>query len=374
MLLTQQFLRDHPLAELSEKYAVSVRRHGKYPNLAMLKYSQINSPMAEPIVQECRGLILDEADNWRVVSFPFTKFFNHGEGHAAPIDWASAAVYDKLDGSLMTLYWYDRQWHVASSGMPDAAGGVNTAAMTFAELFWATWKSAGYQLPAAETGAIRCYMFELMTPHNRVVVPYNIPRLVLIGARSLEPGAMHEIAPETIAPGFGWEHVQSYPLNSFDACMAAVQAIDPMQGEGYVVRDGSFNRVKVKSPAYVAIAHLKEGMSGGRLLEIVRLNESSEFLSYFPEWTHAYGEVRAAFDALCAALEADYARLKDIPVQKEFAMEALKTRCSGALFAIRKGTYKSVREYFANCPLSTLEQCIGLDLTKLLPTQETQMG
>src|SRR4051812_14936403 len=74
--LTQQFLESNALEELTTRYAIKVKRHGEFPNLVMLKYDQINSPMSEPIVQECRGIILDEADNWRVVSFPFRKFFN----------------------------------------------------------------------------------------------------------------------------------------------------------------------------------------------------------------------------------------------------------------------------------------------------------
>jgi tRNA splicing ligase len=53
------------------------------------------------VVQECRGLILDESANWRIVAFPYTKFFNYGEEHAASIDWSTACVQEKLDGSLM---------------------------------------------------------------------------------------------------------------------------------------------------------------------------------------------------------------------------------------------------------------------------------
>src|SRR5689334_13224443 len=105
-LETVRFLRLHGLPELCERYKITARRHGYYPGLVQLKYSQIESPMGERIVQECRGLILDEGHDWKVIAFPYTKFFNHGEGHAAPIDWGTAKVYEKLDGSLMTLYSY----------------------------------------------------------------------------------------------------------------------------------------------------------------------------------------------------------------------------------------------------------------------------
>lgn len=61
--------------------------------------------MKEPIVQECRGLILDEAEGWRVVCMPYKKFFNFGEDCCADIDWSTAKVQEKLDGSLISLYW-----------------------------------------------------------------------------------------------------------------------------------------------------------------------------------------------------------------------------------------------------------------------------
>jgi hypothetical protein len=56
-LHTIAFLRAHGLAELEHRFAVRGVRHRAYPNLVLLKYSQIDSPMAEPVVQECRGLI-----------------------------------------------------------------------------------------------------------------------------------------------------------------------------------------------------------------------------------------------------------------------------------------------------------------------------
>jgi tRNA splicing ligase len=121
---TQEFLRARGLAALCADYKISARRHGQFSNLILLKYSQIDSPMTEPIVQQCRGLIVDEADDWRIVSRAYDKFFNHGEPNAANIDWATASVEEKLDGSLMMLYHYRDQWRVSSSGLPDAAGMV----------------------------------------------------------------------------------------------------------------------------------------------------------------------------------------------------------------------------------------------------------
>lgn len=356
-LLTQCFIREHGLSSLTDRFAIIAKRHGEFPNLVFLKYNQIESPMAEPVVQECRGLILDEADDWRVVSFPFRKFFNYGEGHAAAIDWQTASVYEKLDGSLMTLYWYRGEWRVASNGLPDASGSVYGHDGTFADLFWETWNHMGLELPPAQCRA-ECFMFELMTPHNRVVVPHTESKLVCIGGRNL--ATLAERNAIYLGGVFDWPLVRSLPIRTVADCVAAAEAINPMESEGFVVCDGNFNRVKVKSPQYVALAHMKDQFSARRMLEVVRLNESDEFLTYFPEMRPLYDDVRGQFESLCSEVESDYSRLQSIAAQKDFALQAVKTRCSSALFAMRAGKVASVREFFASLPMQTMERFVKI--------------
>lgn len=36
--------------------------------------------------------------------------------------WEKSELFYKLDGSTATLYFYDGQWHVASSTKPDGDG------------------------------------------------------------------------------------------------------------------------------------------------------------------------------------------------------------------------------------------------------------
>ncbi len=61
---------------------------------------------------------------------------------------------------------------------------------------------------------------------------------------------------------------------------------------GYVVVDAKFNRVKVKSPQYVCLSLMswkdKDGLNIRRMLEVVRVNEGEEFISYFPQWVPLY--------------------------------------------------------------------------------------
>jgi len=105
----QNFLR-HPLNTKEkimylegEPYNLNIKRHPKYTNLVSFCYDTIESPRADPIIMESRGLILNEDDNWNIVAFPFTRFFNEGEFYAAPIDWSTASVQEKVDGTLIIM-------------------------------------------------------------------------------------------------------------------------------------------------------------------------------------------------------------------------------------------------------------------------------
>ena len=382
MLLVQDFLRTHSngLAELQQKYAILVKQHGTYPNLTLLKYNQLESPLTEPLVQECRGLILDSDDNWRVISRSFNKFFNSAEGHAAVIDWKTAKVQEKQDGSLCVIYHYDNRWHVQTSGTPDATGDVNGLNLSFADLFWRVFNAQGLPVPEPSSSwglpsefskqltviapycdpYDLCLAFELTTPYNRVVVPHKDSRLTLIGVRNRVTQEEYPVSQFAHV----YPVVKEFPLHSLDQILTAANQLNPMEQEGYVVVDADFNRIKCKSPQYVALHHLKDGFGPRRILEIVRTNEVSEFLTYFPEWKDQFDETKSRYDALVNELEEAYDKISHFSVQKDFALEAVKTRCSGALFALRKGQITSIREFFRDSNIRHLMELLKLkDIT-----------
>lgn len=332
-MLLQNYLRSgKTLDHLAEEFAIKAKRHSRYPELVLFKYNQIDSPMSESIVKECRGVILNEADNWSVVARPYDKFFNYGEGHASEIKWETAKVYEKLDGSLMTLYYYKDEWHVASSGVPDASGSISDPGITFEELFWKTWNNLNYKLPDASLSD-HAFMFELMTPCNVVVVNHVESRLVLHGVRTTSG---IEFDPDSFAKAHNWECVKTFSITNWDECLKASAALNGAYCEGYIVCDGQFNRNKVKCPTYVALHHLKEGVSLRRILEIVRGAESDEVLAHFKEFKLIHDQVKAKYDALVEEIDHAYESIQCIESQKEFALEATKHTFHGILFSMRK--------------------------------------
>ena len=124
MLAIVKYLKENGLEKAIETFKLKTR---VYENKILLKYDQLASPtiMANKEAQECRGLIL-EKDTWNVMSLAFTKFFNSEEGNAHKIDWNTAHVLEKIDGSCIQVY-YDAQkgvWFAGTTGTAEGEGEV----------------------------------------------------------------------------------------------------------------------------------------------------------------------------------------------------------------------------------------------------------
>jgi hypothetical protein len=355
----QKWLRSgKSLDELKTTYGIGHRRHKDYANLVLFKYNQIASPFGAQIVRECRGIILNESDNWSVVARGFDKFFNHGEGHAAPIDWSTAKVQEKLDGSLCLVYWYDDAWHVATTGTPDASGDINGSGQVFADLFWQTLGTPPGEFPCSKSTI--AFLFELMSPANRVVVVHEKPRLVLLGAR-IQDGRW--LSAETARIYVGLEDdveiVREFPLQSFTDIERSFAEMSPLKQEGYVIVDGAFNRVKVKHPGYVAMHHAKDGMSVKSFVDIARTGEVSEVISAFPELRPMLDGARARLTKCIEEIEAEYEVLRGIDMQKDFAAKATKSKFSGALFMLRAKKVDSAKAWIASIPIDKAVTLLG---------------
>jgi hypothetical protein len=368
-ILVQDALRagEQTLDSLAANFGIRANRSEKHPGLVQLKYDMINSPLAHPLVQQCRGLILDESNSWAVVARPFDKFFNYGEQCASAIHWGTAQVQEKVDGSLMILYYYGGKWNVATSGMPDASGDVNGFAMTFGDLFWDTFRALDMDLPPSEAYSEFTFMFELTSPQNRIVVRQEKANLTFLEARKLSGYYADAETLTCLAATHNWNSVKVHSLKTLDDVLATFATIDPLTSEGYVIKDNSGARIKVKHPGYVAIHHMRgEGaLTPKRVLDVVLKGEAEEVLANFPEWQPAFDQVMERLLALTKELVEAYERIKDLQPQKTFALEAVKVRYSAALFQLRAGKVYSIREALLGTRLETLVELLELKEIKL---------
>ena len=275
-LKIQEALETRTLEDITNELKITVKEKG---DLILLKYHQIDSDMSHPIVQECRGLILKK-NTWKVVSLAFKKFFNVEEGHAAKIDWNTAKVFCKHDGSLIQLYFFDDEWHVATSGTIDANTIANDGPYTFKELFWNTILKQYDKTKETFTELLDqnfCYAFELQSPYNIVITQHAFSKVTLIGIRNLNTLEEHSVKDNIF-----FQSPEIFDLNNVEEIKNTFKGMD-WQNEGYVVCDDNFNRVKIKNPAYISIHHLKGKLGLHNIIEIVKTNEIDEFCGIFKE-------------------------------------------------------------------------------------------
>jgi hypothetical protein len=364
MLAIQKYILENGLEKAILEFKLKSK---EYSSKILLKYDQLSSPtlMANKEVQECRGLILEKG-TWKVMSLAFTKFFNSEEGNAHKIDWDTAHVLEKLDGSCIQLYWdWDKeQWFAATTGTAEGEGEVNNKlGTTFNQLFWNT-VTEKYEFKKENLNKLFCYVFELTTPYNIVVKPHGESAASLLMVRNLL--TLEEVSFEAltgIADSLGVPRVKSYDLNAKNVG-ALLRTFENMawHDEGYVVVDANFNRVKIKNPAYLVVHHLKGKTAEHNIMTIVKTNEIEEFAATFPDRKDELVKLKANYDALIAKLDSVWAELqafrpKNItPQEKKKYATAVFEVCgkndvknfTGLYFGLADGKVTSVEDFIAN--------------------------
>ncbi len=339
----------------------------EYDKKILLKYDQLSSPtlMGLPEMQDCRGLILEKG-TWKVMSLAFRKFFNAEEGNAAKIDWNTANVLEKLDGTLIQVYWdwHANKWFAGTTGTAEGEGEVNNKnGTTFNDLFWDTVNNK-YTFNECLLNKDLIYVFELTTPYNIVVKPHGESSATLLTVRNRE--TLVELsgkALEMTSVSLSIPLVKSFDLNAKDvgALLRTFEGM-PWSEEGYVVVDANFNRIKIKNPAYVAVHHLKGKTAEHNILTIVKTNEIEEFAATFPERTEELNRLKEGYDALIAKLnsiwvELQLSRPKNITKeeQKKYAAAVFEvcgkhdvTQFTGLYFGLAQYKINSVEDFMFN--------------------------
>ena len=285
VLKIQEHLRKFGLEVTVDKFKLKIK---SYEHKTLFKYDQLISPtmMALPEVQECRGLILENG-TWNVLSMAFEKFFNSEEANAAKIDWNTAHVLEKLDGTLIQVYWdwHKNAWFAGTTGTAEGEGEVNNKmGTTFNDLFWDTVNNK-YSFNECLLNKDLIYVFELTTPYNIVVKPHGESSATILTVRNRE--TLAELSwkdLEMVSVSLGIPLVKKYDLNATNVGVL-LRTFEGMvwHDEGYVVVDANFNRIKIKNPAYVHAHHLKGKTAEHNILTIVKTNEIEEFAATFPE-------------------------------------------------------------------------------------------
>lgn len=321
---------------LSQKpYYLKIKKDDNY---TILSYNQIESDFYNEIVRECRGIILDN-ETLEPVCVPFFKFGNYGEGYVPDIDWSSARTQEKVDGSLIKVWFHNGEWRVSTNGTIDAykcdIGQVDLLKLDspyqyFGELFDKAKENANLDFDSLNKNYT--YMFELVSPYNKVIVEYDDIAIYHIGTRD-------NITLEELEIDIGVQKPKQFALGTLEQCLESASKL-PYNEEGYVVVDKHWNRIKIKSPKYVAVHHIKNNgeVNISSIIQLIRTNEIGEFLSYFKEYTNSVNIIKTKIQNIITELSNGLIEIKDkgFATQKDFSLEVKDKPFSAFYFSWNK--------------------------------------
>lgn len=346
----QKYLKTkgNDLTTLEAELAIQVCLHETLP-LAILNYNQLESPKTDPIVRECRGLVL-ERDTWKIVARAFPRFFNWGEvaDELRIFNWNDCHIQGKEDGSLGLLYNYKGEWHF------NTRGSFADSIMSFQEFTWKQLFCAaiGIETLADLDGHValsprNTYVFELVSPFNQIVRQYPDPAVYLLsafrGKEELLLGEVDFIAELMNRNRLDVWRPETWSFDNIKDVEDHVYALSEQDQtfEGVVLRDNENRRWKIKSGTYVALHRMRgEGenlFNPKHQLKFILMGETDEVIGYFPIAEKSILENKGLVDAAQVELEQVWEQHWRIEDQKEFALAIVpETKFSGILFNLRK--------------------------------------
>ena len=314
---------------VAEPYNIEIKQNGIY---SLLKYNQLLSDFSLPEVLEARGSIFrkDDSGKWICVCRAMDKFANFSEPYAATnkIDWSKGVdIQEKIDGSLIKLFFDKGQWNIATNGTINAYN-AECGDTNFGELFMSI---------IAKNDSVRdffkvlrpsyTYWFELVSPlHNHIVVKYPEDRIYYLGCRNMV--SMEEVTAE--APR-AWLHTPAhFTYHSLEECIEAAHHMGENE-EGYVCvspdkENGSYLRIKVKGDVYLSLHRIRGNgaLTLNRICEMWQEETLDDFLALCPEYTDYIEKFKEAFARLAIEMAAAYIKNMFILDRRDYAKEAMK--------------------------------------------------
>lgn len=373
MLHIQTYLRTpgNSLEDLAKDLNLKVRENVQL-GVVSINYDQIFSDPNHPIVQECRALILKKG-TWEVLSLPFKRFFNLGEQKSGmeKFDWSEFDTWEKHDGSLIS-FWHcgDYGWQTSTRGVPDAETRVDDTELTFKKLIHDTLSDMGTSFQEVTSHMVPgfCYAHELMTPENQVVTHIHQRELRLLGVRYL--ATLQEIHIESWKdenPAYPLPLAKRYPGLSLEALKTLVDERDPTEHEGFVLMDRNFNRVKVKSQAYVFASSRRDSLSKSRKtrIELILQEKDDDVLPMLPQiLQEKINTLKGDLKSLSLSIDTAYKKFACIEDPKGFALAVNGPqgfKIPSAMFSLRKGYVQSGWDFLKVSRPASILQWLGQD-------------
>jgi RNA ligase len=253
------------LEKLNKYYEDGLLYKQVHPSLPLTIWNYTEKVQYENLWDEvtlmCRGLVTDNTGD--IVATPFQKFFNIEEGKFEPTE--KFEVYEKMDGSLGIVFWYQGQWVVATRG-----SFTSDQAIKARELL------QKYNTDIMFRHLTFC--FEIIYPENRIVLDYGTDeKLVLLGTFNKDGKEMDS----EIWSQWGFDVVKKYDgINDYKQLKEMVKN----DQEGFVVKFSNGDRVKVKGVEYLRLHKIMTNVTTTGVWEYLKNGEDvMEILKDVPD-------------------------------------------------------------------------------------------
>lgn len=212
-----------------------------------------------PLARECRGITFNAKGE--LISRPFHKFFNVGEKECSQPDkvkWNKVSlITNKWDGSLVVPVNVNNKvfWKTKKTFYSDQIKQMTDEKLITDALNWCGKSIDG------------TYMFEYISPNNRIVIDYPEPTLKLLMRRHMLTGDYI-----TGVAHSDYAIIKAIQDNGIKDIYAFIDYVKKLTGiEGYVIWDGE-DFFKIKTQWYLDRHHALDTISMRDVIDLI-LNE-----------------------------------------------------------------------------------------------------
>ena len=233
-------------------------------DLILLNYTamaQINNRW-NWLEQVSRGLVVNTRSG-NVIGRCLPKFWNYGERLPAE-DAHIVEATEKMDGSMILIWWYGGQWNTSTRG-----------SFTSEQAVWAKgWLTTHCKESALDKSMT--YVCEAIYPENRIVVGYgDRSELCLLAVLNTDTGEeLDYYQLEHVAERVGFGRPQTFYIASIAEYLAAAEKLSANE-EGWVLKYSDGSRFKIKGTAYKLAHKLLSGLTPKRMVELL-MSDSGE--------------------------------------------------------------------------------------------------
>jgi len=316
----------------------------------------------DDITLQCRGLVTNSKGE--VVARPFKKFFNYEEHKPEDIPNEDYVVYEKMDGSLGILFYYEeeltdeRRYNIwfnnnyetgmerffDPNNLPDFDNSYyEPTPKTKGEWILATRGSftseqsiKGKEIldKKYDYSALRkdnTYLFEIIYPENRIVVDYKgEEKLVVLGVIHTETGDEVPDSSLFFMQEGGWELVTVYKTwgEGYDILKEEISK----DKEGYVLRFRSGFRMKIKGEEYVRLHRILTNISNRDIWEYLKDNKPLDDLlekvpDEFNDWVKSeVANFKEMYTITLTMAELTFIKFIKPEMSRKEAAEIIKTK------------------------------------------------